>query len=662
MEIPLLTDILIIFSLSVVVLFLSQYLKIPTVVGFLLTGILAGPHLFGLIEAQHEVEILAEVGVVLLLFTIGIEFSFQHLLRIKRTAIFGGFFQVVSTILITMALTMLWDFPLAKAVFLGFFVSLSSTAIVLKVIQTKGDVDSPYGRNALAILIFQDIIIIPMMLFVPFLAGTNNEWQQSLIILVQGIAIVILVILAAYWLIPKIFYQIAKTRNQELFLLSIFVLCFAIAWLTSSVGLSLALGAFLAGLIISNSEYSYQAMSHILPFRDIFTSFFFISIGMLLDVHFFLSKPFLIIGITILILFIKTITGSLANIILGYPLQVSITIGLGLCQIGEFSLILSKTAIVKENPLLSQDTYQFILAIAILTMILTPFIMELAPVIAKFLSKLPLPDKLIHGWYSYNKKEQSRQKLELHDHLIIVGYGVNGQNIARAARVAEIPYIIIEMNPVTVKKEKAKGESIIYGDASYQEILHQAHCAKARVVAISIPDIVSTRKTIAMIRQHNKEVYIIVRTRFVNELEPLYAMGADEIIPEEFETSVEIFTRVMMKYLVPQDEIEDLVAQVRSDHYDMFRTHAFESSSCANLNFHLPGVNITSLLLKKHSAFIGLSIADSQLKKQYNILILAIRRGNSVITNPKPQIKLLADDILIIMAEHERIQELKQQL
>ena len=347
MEVPLLSDILIIFGLSIMVLFVFNRLRIPAIVGFLLTGVLAGPYGLGLIKAIHEVEVLAEIGVVLLLFTIGMEFSLEALLRIRKSILLGGCLQVLLTILVTFVLASLQiGCTFGESLFIGFLVSLSSTAIVLKLLQEKAEMDSPHGQTSLAILIFQDLIVIPMMLFTPLLAGMGGEIGQSLLILfAKGAGVIVLVILSAKWIVPQLLYQIARTRSRELFLLTVVVLCFAIAWLTSSVGLSLALGAFLAGLIISESEYSHQALGNILPFRDVFTSFFFVSVGMLLDVGFVVENLLSVLTIVLIILTVKTITAGFTTVLLGFPLRTALLVGLTLAQLGEFSFILARSGL-----------------------------------------------------------------------------------------------------------------------------------------------------------------------------------------------------------------------------------------------------------------------------------------------------------------------------
>ncbi|MEE8288741.1 MAG: cation:proton antiporter, partial [Nitrosomonadaceae bacterium] len=469
MEIPLLQDIVIIFGLSIVVLFICHRFRVPTIVGFLLTGIMAGPHGLRLIEAIHEVEILAEVGVVLLLFTIGIEFSFRSLVQIKKSVLLGGSLQVTLTLITAFFIARYLGQAFGQAVFIGFLAALSSTAIVLKLIQERAEVDSPHGRTTLAILIYQDVIIVPMILFTPLLAGATGNLGESLLILTaKGIGIIVLVIFSARWIVPQALYQIARTRNRELFLLSVVVICLAVAWITSSMGLSLALGAFLAGLIISESEYSHQALGNILPFRDVFTSFFFVSIGMLLDVSFLFQQPALIVLIVLAVLALKTVVAGSVTLLLGFPLRTGILVGLGLSQVGEFSFILSKTGI--EHGLLAGDVYQMFLSVSVLTMAATPFIIAAAPRIADIVLRLPLPRRLKSGLYPAQEIEKTSKK----DHLIIIGFGVNGRNLARAARTGAIPYVIIEMNPEVVREQSAKGEAIYFGDAAQEAVLKYA--------------------------------------------------------------------------------------------------------------------------------------------------------------------------------------------
>jgi len=646
MGIELLTDILIIFSLSVVVLYICHRLNIPIIVGFLISGLLAGPHGLRLIGAVNEVEILAEVGVVLLLFTIGIELSFAKLLEIRKSVLMGGSIQVLLTILVTFVVARQVGYGLGESIFLGFLISLSSTAIVLKLIQERAEVNSPYGRTTLGILIFQDVIIVAMILATPLLSSAKAIQGESLIApLFKGIGVILLVIVSARWIVPRVLYQIAKTRNREVFLLSIFVICLAVAWAASSAGFSLSIGAFLAGLIISESEYGHEALSKVLPFRDVFTSFFFISIGMLLNIGFLFEQSMLVLLIAFGVLAIKSIIAGLAAILLGLPLRTSILVGLALCQVGEFSFILSETGI--EHGILDENSYQMFLAVSVLTMLVTPFIILFAPRLADTILRLPIPNKLRLGFSPVLETNVKAEK----DHLIIIGFGLNGRNIARAARAAGIPYVIIEINPDTVKSERAKGG---------ETILKHANIKDARIVVSVVNDPIATRRIVELARRLNPKAYLVSRTRYVNEVKPLYELGADEVVPEEFETSIEIFTRVLEKYLIPTDNIEALIAEVRSDGYKMFRSFPTETSSTSDLKIQLPNIKISTLSVPENSALVGKSLAKSQLRRKFGILVLAIRRNSQIISNPDRNTQICAEDELIVLGAPDKISELER--
>jgi len=652
MEIPLLNDIVIIFGLSIGILFICHRLRVPTIVGFLLAGILAGPCGLGLVKAVHEVEILAEIGVVLLLFTIGIEFSLQRLLKIKKSVLMGGSIQVLLTFFVAFVIARQLGQPVGNSIFIGFLISLSSTAIVLKLLQERAEVDSPHGRTALGILIFQDIIIVPMILVTPLLAGaTGNAGKSVLVLIAKGIGIIGLVIVSAKWIVPRVLYQIARTRSQELFLLSIIVICLAVAWATSSAGLSLALGAFLAGLIISESEYSHQALGNILPFRDVFTSFFFVSIGMLLDVGFLFRQPGSIALITLSVLVLKSIIACFATVLLGFPFRTSILVGLALSQVGEFSFILSKTGV--EHGLFAGNIYQMFLAFSILSMAATPFIITLAPRLADTILRLPVPKRLVSGIYPISETKVVDRK----DHLIIIGFGVNGRNVARAARFAGIPYAIIELNPETVKSEQAKGEPIYYGDATQETVLQNANIKNARIVVVAINDPTATRRITEVIRRISPKVHLIVRTRYLQEMKPLYELGADEVIPEEFETSMEIFTRVLTKYLIPRDEIERLLAEVRADGYEIFRSISKASASLSDLKLQLHDVDISTFRIAQGSPLIGKTLAQIELRRRYSVSVVAIRRDSQILSNPGADTLLHSNDVLFVLGSSEKISE-----
>jgi len=652
MHFPILQDLLILFISSVVVVLIFQRLKIPAIIGFLTTGIIIGPNALSLVNASEEVEVMSEIGVILLLFVIGMELSLKQLAAIRKTVIRGGFVQVGLTIVISALLFWLAGFSWSESTFMGFIFSLSSTAIVLKILQERNEIASPHGRMALGILIFQDLIVVPMMLVTPIMAGNaGNVGMEIILLLAKSAGVIVITLVSARYLIPRLFGLIVKTRNQELFLLATITLCFAVAFLTSEAGLSLALGAFLAGLIISESPYSHLATGMILPFRELFTSIFFISIGMLLDLSFFFGNlPVILLGVAIVSVLKAIIAGTAARV-LKYPSRTVILTGLSLFQVGEFAFILSSVGIA--NDLLSVDLYQYFLAISIITMALTPVVINASDKIANRLlrKKSSLPDSM--------PVSVDEEKDPSSDHLVIIGFGINGKNVARAARHANIPYVILELNAETVAQERSRGEHIHYGDAVHMHALHLVHAAHARVIVVAISDPNATKTIVSNIRQLNASVDIIVRTRFMSEIDELLMIGADEVIPEEFETSIEIFSRVLHKYLIPLDDIESLTESIRYDNYQFLAPHHMKFKSRDPESGSL--LNIECLrVVADHGPIINHTIADSRIRNKYQVNILAISRNDEIISNIKPDEKILHRDLIYVSGEPRQIEALNK--
>jgi len=652
MEIPLLSDIVIILGLSVVVILLFQRFKLPTILGFLATGVIAGPHGLSLITATQDIEILAEIGVILLLFIIGMEFSLRNLALIKRTVLLGGTVQVLGTIVLVALVMRLLNYNLGEAFFMGFLIALSSTAIVLKLLQDKGEINSPQGRVVLGVLIFQDIVVVPMMLLAPLMAGgAQNIGLELLFMALKGVFIIVFMLISARYLVPRMLYLVARTKSKELFILSVVVICFAVAWLTSSLGLSLALGAFMAGLIISESEYSHQATSNILPFREIFTSFFFVSIGMLLDFHFMLDHLPVILCFTLVVFLLKTLVATIAARLLQYPLRISLLVGLSIFQVGEFAFILSKTGIAYG--LLTEETYQYFLCVSLLSMAITPFIIGYSQKLSMSISSLLSANQ---DEPPFATTDSPSDFPNLSDHIVIIGYGINGRNVARAAKYANIPYVIVELNAVTVKHERQQGEPILYGDAVHGNILFHVNIHQARVVVVAISDPEATRRITASIRQLSDKVHVIVRVRFVQEMEENYILGADEVIPEEFETSIEIFTRVLSKYLMPRDQIESFTNKIRADNYDMLRSMASRNNGIGDFEVDLPDIEVASLRVNTDDKdIVDKPIHEMNVRKVFSITIVAIKRDGTTILNVSAQTVLKQGDVIYVVGRPDDV-------
>ena len=649
----LLQDIIIIFTIAVAVVFICNRLKIPTIVGFLITGVFAGPSLLGIGGGPDEVHILSEVGIILLLFTIGLEFSIKNLLQIGRTVLLGGTFQVLITICVIAGFLFYWK-DVNQAIFYGFVIALSSTAIVMKIYQEKLELDTPHGRAVLAILIFQDIIVVPMMLVTPLLAGVESGSNETFLsFALKSAGLIVFLFAAIKWIVPWIFYQLARSRSRELFILSAVVTCFAIAGLTYSMGLSLELGAFIAGLIISETEYSYETIGNIIPFRDVFASIFFISIGMMLDLNFLVEAWQLILGGGLAIITVKFFIAAAVVLFLGFSLSTALIVGFSLCQIGEFSFILSKVGF--DNKILSSVEYQTILAMAIITMVISSFIINYSGPITDYLMKRRFFKWLDKKSYNLNRLPVDPSGDKPVDHLVIIGYGINGRNVAKSARIAGIPYTIIETNPETVKKESARGEKIIYGDASNEEVLKHANILEARVLVITIPDAPSTRRVIFTTRKLNPEVHIIARTRFVKEVNDLFLLGASEVIPEEFETSVEIFTRLLKRFNIPVNEINNFVELIRADGYRMFRTASIESITPAEQRRLVKGMEMVSYKVESGASADGKRLIDLDIRKKYGVTILVINRGLENMQNPDPETVIMQDDIVMLVGMPDQV-------
>ncbi|WP_129126201.1 monovalent cation:proton antiporter family protein [Geomonas oryzae] len=649
MDFHALRDIVVLFGLALFTVVVLRKLRLPSIIGFLITGFLAGPYALGFIRNTHQVEQMAEYGVVLLLFTIGMEFSLKELMRIRHMVLIGGGLQLALTIIAVAVIGSLDHFPLSQSIFFGFLVALSSTAIVMKLMMDAGEMDTPQGKAALGILIFQDLCIVPLMLFTPFLAGGGEGLADIAVVSAKAGAVVLGAHYGSRFVVPWLFEQVVKTRSRELFVLSIIFIGMGTAWLTAQVGLSLALGAFIAGLAISESEYSHQALSDIMPFREAFMSLFFISVGMLLKPVILLKFPLLLIGLVVSIILIKAVLTTAVGFALGLPMRIAVIAGLSLAQIGEFSFVLSRSGL--SYGLLTRETYQLFLGASIATMALTPLCLKISGPVADFLIGV-----LPHHWTrGRSSLAQNGDKVALQDHVIVVGYGVNGKNLAGVLKNLEIPRVIIETNPFTVRRLRNQGESIIFGDASKPEILEHAAIGDARIVVIAISDAAASRRIAALVRQMNPSIHVIVRTRYLLEMEPLFKLGANEVIPEEFETSVEILSRVLKRFLIPQDVIEECIADVRRDGYDMLRSASKRHSHAVGIAGFLSGAEIGSFRVRKNAPLEGESLRGGLLRTHSGATVVAIKRGDQITANPDPIWEFQADDIALLLATPEQM-------
>jgi CPA2 family monovalent cation:H+ antiporter-2 len=648
-ELPFLRDLVILLLLSLAVVLVFQRLRQPPIVGFLAAGVLLGPHGLSLVVDVHQVELLAEVGVILLLFTLGIEFSLTALAQLRRQVLLAGSLQVALTVLLAAPLALLlggWR----QALLMGGLVALSSTVIVLKLLGERGEVDTPHGRAAVGILLFQDLLVIPMMLGVQFLSGEGAlPAGAALRPLVNGLIVAGAILLAARWVIPRVLAEVVRTRRRELFVLTLVLICLGTAWATNLSGLSLALGAFLAGVVVSESEYGAQALADVLPLRDTFSSLFFTSIGMLFDLQFVLQHPLLVSGAVTAVLVLKSLTGVAAVWGLGLGLRTSVRAGLAVAQVGEFSFVLAQAGVALG--LLDATLYQVFLTVAVTSMFATPFLFAAARPVADRLLAVRLP-----GWVLEGRRPTPPPPEPPGDHVVIVGHGLNGRNLARVLRAVEIPYLIVEMNPERVWEARGKGEPILYGDGERPEVLEHLRLDRARALVVVISDPSATRRIVAQTRTRWPHLTIIARTRYLVEVEELYELGASEVVPEEFETSIEVFSKVLATYDVPRTLIAQQIEQVRRDHYAVLRDSDIRGHRLGRLGTMLAELDVEPYTVTENSSSRRRSLAELDLRRRTGATVIARVRDGATLANPGGDETIEAGDTLVLLGTNAQVE------
>ncbi len=644
--------ILIIFGISGLIIYVLGKFKIPAIVGFLIAGTIIGPHGMALIKEPQQVELIAEIGVILLMFTIGVEFSIPKLFSLKKEVFLFGSLQVLFTIIVVSIISQIvLNTALNLSLFYGFIVALSSTAIVMKLLSDRGELNSPHGKISLGILLFQDLCVVPLMLFTQMLSAEDGSFYMFFGIILKAFIILTVIFLFSRIAVPFILHEVVKTRSRELFIIAIISICLGTAFFTSKLGLSLALGAFLAGVVISESEYSAQAVSDILPFKETFSGIFFISIGMLLNVTYITNNiselAFLVGGI----FFSKALSIALIIYFFLRSLKICLTSALALSQIGEFSFILAFTG--KIMGLLNENDYQNFIAASVITMLFTPLIIRYSPsAISYLISKEPF--KALEKTQKIKGKEIVVRKS---NHVIIIGFGLNGRNLARVLKETNIPYVILELNPDTVRKMKKKGEPIYYGDGTSPEILHKLGIHRAKILVIAISDPVSTRKIVQIAKTLNQKIHTIVRTRFITEIEELTKLGADEVIPEEFETSLEIFARVLHRFGVPRNQILQMIEKIRAEGYEILRLTDISKTRSGIECIVFEGLEMDSFLVEKDSWLIGHSLKSLNLRQEAKVTVIAVQRGEETILNPQADFILKEGDIIIYVGNKKQLIE-----
>ncbi len=574
-DLDFLGELVLIGALAVAIILIFQRLKIPPVIGLIFTGILLGPSGFGAVYDQKMISTLAELGVVLLLFTIGLEFSLDELNKLKKIVLVGGIVQIlvtglaISFLAYWFMLAIGYALSVSGALFLGFAFSVSSTAICLKILTDREELALPHGRIAMGILIFQDIAIVPLTIAINFL---SPDISPSFEVVSKKIGVIVLfaaiIFIGLKLLMPRIVHLITSLHAKEVLVIGALVICFGAAYLTSLAGLSLALGSFVAGMVIASTDESHQISVIIDPFREAFSSIFFISVGLLLDVN-MVNLP-LFIFIALVVLLVKGLLVAGVSLFLGNSLRVSMMAGMALAQIGEFSFVLSEEGL--RNRVIDHEVFQAMLAIIVVTMIVTPAMIAIAPKFAEQMAPalgfIPLVSR--QPVMSGQRPAESTIICAGEIHAAIIGFGINGQNVAAVLHATNISYSVLEIERAMVKTMRRKGEPIYYGDCTEKKSLLRAGIDHARAVVLGISDLTATRNSIAMIREINQKAFIIVRSRSLDDVASLYKAGADVVVTEKFETSIQIFSLLLNHFTVAPEVILEQQAIIRRECEEIF--------------------------------------------------------------------------------------------
>ena len=530
LEIGILKDLVIILGAGVVVVALLRRVGVPEIAGFILTGMAVGPGALGWISDTHEVGVLAEVGVVLLLFGIGLELSLGRLRRLWRAVILGGTLQVGITIGLTAAIALMAGLRPGSAFFLGCIVAVSSTAIVLRGLQRRGELDVPHGQLAIGILVFQDLCVVPMILAVPFLAGHGGSVGDVAMAGAKAVGMLVGVLLAARLVVPWLLAFVAQTRERDLFVLSVFLICLGIAWAASAAGVSLALGAFLAGLVVAGGEFRHRALTDLIPAREVLASIFFVSVGMLLDIQGVLEHIAPTVGLLAAILAGKFVIVLGTALVLRLPLRVGVLTATTLCQVGEFSFVLLAAA--SGTGLLGETQSHNVLVAVILSMLLTPVAITFGPHLARGAARVPWLNRRLGV-----RTPGSRRVRDMADHVIVAGYALAGEAVTRELRAAGVPHVAVDLNPENVRRARAAGARVLLADVTHAEVLEEVGIGQARLLVIAINDPRAADRTIRTARGLREDLPIIVRAPYAQDERALRAAGATEVVIAETEAA-----------------------------------------------------------------------------------------------------------------------------
>ncbi len=629
-------DIAIILVAALLGGFVAQRLHQPLILGYIIAGIMVGPYTGGVTVTEiHDIELLAEIGVALLLFALGIEFSFKKLQRVRMIAFMGTPIQIMLTVILGYGIGRWGGRSAYESLWLGALIALSSTMVIIKTLAAQGVTDSLASRIMLSMLIVQDLAVVPMMIILPELSNLERGLPMLGAAIVRAAVFLLAMIYGGTRLIPALLKRIAAWNSRELFLIAVMALGLGIGYVSYLVGLSFAFGAFVAGMVLSESDYSHQALSDIVPLRDVFGMLFFVSVGMLLDPAFLINNVASVLLIVVVVSLGKALIFGGVTAAFGYRDATPIFVGLGLFQIGEFAFVLARVGVSRQ--VLSADVYALVLVSAVITMILTPFVMRAAQPLA--------------SWYNRRRAAAPLLTVAGHehaisDHIIIVGYGRVGRYTANVLQRLNLPCVVIDLDQQAVEQVRAAGLPGLYGDASSEHVLEAAGVHRARLLLVTVPAAIDVELIVRRVRQLNPQLHIVARAARLGQIEALQSLGVYELVQPEFEAGLEMVRQTLLHFDRPTTEIQRLTDAVRHELYQPFTTLHTEAAVLERLRRAGQSLEIEWYVVPPDSPLAGQTIGEAAIRNRTGASIVALLRGPHIHTNPGPDVVMVANDTI----------------
>jgi monovalent cation:H+ antiporter-2, CPA2 family len=637
-------DIAIILVAALLGGFVAQRLSQPLIVGYIVAGVLVGPYTGGVTVTEiHDIELLAEIGVALLLFALGLEFNFKKLQRVRAIAFIGTPIQLALTIGVGYGVGRLLGWSAYESLWFGALISLSSTMVILKTLMAQGTLGTLASRIMIGMLIVQDLAVVPMLIILPELQNLEQGlWILGFAVL-RAIVFLLIMVYGGMWFIPLVLRRIAAWNSRELFLVSVMAIGLGIGYATYLVGLSFAFGAFVAGMVLSESDYSHQALSDILPLRDVFGLLFFVSVGMLIDPAFLIANLGTVLLVVLLVASAKALVFGGITRAFGYREQIPLAVGFGLFQMGEFAFVLARVGLTKG--VIRSETFALILATAVITMILTPFATRAVEPLFQWYQR----------WRGRPQIGASHLPDEgLRDHIIIVGYGRVGRYAGEVLHQLNMPCVVIDQDQRAVDQAKASGLPVIYGDASSPVVLEAAGVHNARLVLVVVSAALDVELVVRQVRQLDPDLHIVARATRLSQVEDLRRFGIHEIVQPEFEAGLELVRQTLLHFDIPAAEIERLSDAIRTERYQPFETLHTDAQVLAQLRRARHALDIEWMTLPPDAPIVGRSIGSSGIRERTGASIAALLHNEIVVSNPGPEEVLSAGQSIAIVGTAEQ--------